>query len=66
VRRKGGPVVHSIQEVAPMELLRIELADGSIEARIEGLEPMGTPGEDASRAAGGSRKELVPPPASAP
>jgi exodeoxyribonuclease VII large subunit len=66
VRRKGGPVVHSIQEVAPMELLRIELADGSIEARIESLEPRGTPGEDASRAAGGSRKEPVPPPASAP
>ena len=52
VRRKGGPVVHSIQEVVPLELLRIELADGTIEARIEGLEARGTPDAEASRAAG--------------
>ena len=52
VRRKGGPVVRSIQEVVPRELLRIELADGTIEARIEGLEARGTPDAEASRAAG--------------
>ena len=52
VRRKGGPVVRSIQEVVPLELLRIELADGTIEARIEGLEARGTPDAEASRAAG--------------
>jgi hypothetical protein len=33
-------------------LLRIELADGTIEARIEGLEARGTPDAEASRAAG--------------
>jgi len=52
VRRKDGPVVHSIQEVGPLELLRIELADGSIEARIEGLEARRTPGTETSRTAG--------------
>ena len=52
VRRKGGPVVRSIQEVVPLEMLRIELADGTIEARIEGLEARGTPDAEASRAAG--------------
>jgi exodeoxyribonuclease VII large subunit len=52
VRRKGGPVIRSIQEVVPMELLRIELADGTIEARIEGLDARGNPDAEASRAAG--------------
>jgi exodeoxyribonuclease VII large subunit len=52
VRRKGGPVIRSIQEVVPLELLRIELADGTIEARIEGLDARGTPDAEASRAAG--------------
>jgi exodeoxyribonuclease VII large subunit len=52
VRRKGGPVVRSIQEVVPLEMLRIELVDGTIEARIEGLEARGTPDTEASRSAG--------------
>jgi exodeoxyribonuclease VII large subunit len=52
VRRKGGPVVRSIQEVVPLEMLRIELVDGTIEARIEGLEARGTPDAEASRSAG--------------
>ena len=65
VRRKGGPVVRSIQEVAPKEFLRIELVDGTIEVQIKVLEPRGTPGAEASNAGGGSPKEPVPPPAAA-
>lgn len=45
-------MVRSIQEVVPLEMLRIELVDGTIEARIEGLEARGTPDAEASRSAG--------------
>jgi exodeoxyribonuclease VII large subunit len=66
VRREAGPVVHSIQEVAPMELLRIELADGFLRARIEGVEPRGTPGAKSSKAGAGSWKESLPLPSPPP
>ena len=62
VRREGGPVVRSIDAVAPKELLRIELADGFLRARIEGLEPRGTPDAHTSKAGGGSLQESAPPP----
>jgi exodeoxyribonuclease VII large subunit len=39
IRREGGPVVRSIDALAPNELLSIELTDGFLRARIEALEP---------------------------
>ena len=62
VRREGGPVVRSIDAVATKELLRIELADGFLRARIEGLEPRGTPDAHTSKAGRGSPLESAPPP----
>jgi exodeoxyribonuclease VII large subunit len=52
VRREGGPVVRSIDAVAPNELLRIELTDGFLRARIEALEPRDSPGANASKRRG--------------
>ncbi|MEI6112189.1 MAG: exodeoxyribonuclease VII large subunit [Cyanobium sp. ELA712] len=52
VRREEGPVVRSIDAVAPNELLRIELTDGFLRARIEALEPRDTPGAIASKPRG--------------
>jgi exodeoxyribonuclease VII large subunit len=52
VRREGGPVVRSIDAVAPNTLLRIELTDGFLRARIEALEPRDTPGAIASKPRG--------------
>ena len=66
VRREGGPVVRSIDMVNPKELLTIELTDGFLRARIEGLEPRGPLGANASKAGGGSLKEAVPSPSPAP
>jgi exodeoxyribonuclease VII large subunit len=65
VRRDKGPLVRSIDAVARKELLRIELSDGFLWARIEGLEPKGTPHAPRSIASGGSLEEAIAPPSPA-
>ena len=66
VRREGGRLVHTIEEVDSRELLRIELADGIIHARIEGLEPRDPPGALTSTPGSGIRGEPGPPAPAAP
>jgi exodeoxyribonuclease VII large subunit len=66
VRREGGPLVRSIDGLVPQELLRIELANGVLRARVEGVEPRGAPATAGSRAGGDSLETSVPPPSPAP
>jgi len=62
VRREEGPLVRSIEAVAPKEWLRIELADGFLRTRVEALESRSMPGRPESRVGGNNRERAVPPP----
>ena len=65
VRREGGALVRSIEAVAEREVLRIELADGILRARVEGLEPRGTPAKRVAKPKQAIQEAAPPPPAPA-